>query len=127
MPRTMEEKKAEEEKEDVRKRFRRRVEEGRSWSRKTVRKVAALGKGVTKTERMIVLFSVGIVLGYGAKLAVRETVTIGYADYTLKGSERAYDLVEMERRQKESAASETEAEPSLEEDTSEVGAGATCQ
>jgi hypothetical protein len=89
----------------------------------SVRKIASFANGLSATERLIIIFAIGIVIGYGVKLTVRDTLTIGYDDYTLKGSERSYDLLEMEKRQKE----EVESASTSGEAAAVTDSGATCQ
>ncbi len=121
----MEEKNTEEGKTaDVWETLRRLTDVGYSRLQGYTRKSVDFGKGLSRTERLAILFAIGIIAGYGVKLAARDAITIGYDDYTLKGSERAYDLLEMERRQKEAAVSDMEASG---DDTSVIDTGATCQ
>jgi len=59
--------------------------------------VSVVGR-MTMKERLLVLFAVGLVLGFGVKTAANGSVTIGYQDYTLKGKGGTYDLNEVARR-----------------------------
>lgn len=48
-------------------------------------------------ERLTVLFVIGLALGFGVKSIAGGFMTIGYQDYSVKGSRAAYDLNELQR------------------------------
>ncbi len=60
---------------------------------------------MTVKERLLVLFAVGVVIGFGVKAVSNGTLTIGYQDYALKGKSQAYDLNEIQRKVIEKNAS----------------------
>ncbi|MEI7749413.1 MAG: hypothetical protein WCJ25_00215 [Candidatus Moraniibacteriota bacterium] len=85
--------------------------------------VASVVGRMTVKERLLVLFAVGLVLGFGVKTAANGSVTIGYQDYTLKGKGATYDLNEVARRVAEkNAAIATGAE-----DPAATPSGGSCQ
>lgn len=83
--------------------------EGRRRAASAKSSVRSAGKRLSRNEKLAIILAVGIVVGYGAKLAFRDTVTMGYQDYTVRHSAgEPYDLLEMEReldrKQAEAAA-----------------------
>jgi hypothetical protein len=68
-------------------------------STKSVRTyVCSIVGRMTVKERLLVLFAFGLVIGFGIKTTSSGSITIGYQDYTLKGSSGAYDLNAIERK-----------------------------
>ncbi|NTW45703.1 MAG: hypothetical protein HGB18_01450 [Candidatus Moranbacteria bacterium] len=67
-----------------------------------VRSTVSYGDSVvtrmTLKERLIVLFVIGLAIGFGVKTIAGGIVTIGYQDYTLRPGAGAYDLNELQRR-----------------------------
>lgn len=116
--------KAEEETEGLRKKGTGRLGALGGKMRQSFRDVVG---GLTSTERLIIIFAVGIVLGYGVKLAVRDTVTIGYDDYTLRSQERSYDLLEMEKRLSEAQMTEQTESSDGTSESAVAPTGSTCQ
>ncbi len=78
---------------------------------------------MTVKERLLVLFAVGVVLGFGVKTAAGGFITIGYQDYSVKGKGGAYDLNLLQRKVAEKNASMT----SDQADAAAVPAGGQCQ
>jgi hypothetical protein len=85
--------------------------------------VRSVAGRMTVKERLLVLFAVGVVLGFGIKTTAGGFVTIGFQDYSVKGKGQAYDLNELERRvaEKSAVSSSEEVDP-----TTSV-AGGQCQ
>jgi len=78
---------------------------------------------MTVKERLLVLFAVGLVIGFGVKAAANGSITIGYQDYSLKGKGKPYDLNEVQRRVAAKAASVSAGEA----DPTTAPAGGSCQ
>lgn len=57
---------------------------------------AFVGK-LSARDRLVILFVIGILVGFGAKTIAASTVTIGYRDYTAP-KEDAYDLIELQKK-----------------------------
>lgn len=85
--------------------------------------VASVVGRMTVKERLLVLFAIGIVFGFGCKTVAGGFVTMGYQDYTLKASGRAYDLNELERR----VAQKNESQGSDQTDATAMPEGGQCQ
>ena len=101
------------------------IERMRAVGKTAQQSVRGFVSGLSKTERFVIIFAIGIVIGYGVKLAARDTVTIGYDDYTLRTSEQSYDLVEMEQRLAEEQMADEGSESG--EQGAAVVPAATCQ
>lgn len=48
-------------------------------------------------DRLVILFAIAIIVGFGAKTIAASTITIGYRDYTAP-KEDAYDLIELQKK-----------------------------
>ncbi|HWQ60028.1 MAG TPA: hypothetical protein VN420_02665 [Candidatus Fimivivens sp.] len=76
-------------------------------TRRTVRSVCLYVRSIvsrmTVKERLMILFAVGLVIGFGVKTVATGSVTIGYQDFALKTETKAYDLNEIQRRVAEKA------------------------
>lgn len=66
-------------------------------------KACALVAKLSPKERMVAIFVIGIVLGFGAKTLATSSVTIGYRDYTAP-KEGAYDLIALQKKVSESGS-----------------------
>ncbi|NTW29736.1 MAG: hypothetical protein HGA33_00475 [Candidatus Moranbacteria bacterium] len=95
----------------------------RSSVTKVQESVTSVVGRMTVKERLLVLFAVGIVFGFGIKTVASGFVTMGYQDYTLKEGGRAYDLNELERR----VAKKNESQTSDQADATTVPEGGQCQ
>lgn len=74
------------------------LEKAKSGVGSVRRKACSMVGRLTVKERLLVLFAIGVVLGFGVKTTAGGYVTIGYQDYSLKGKRQAYDLNEVQRR-----------------------------
>lgn len=54
-------------------------------------------------ERLLLVFVLGIVLGFGAKTMATESITIGYRDYSVAKNE-AYDLMALQKKVSENGS-----------------------
>lgn len=54
-------------------------------------------------DRFVIIFAIGIIVGFGTKTMAASTVTIGYRDYTAP-REDAYDLIELQKKVAESGS-----------------------
>lgn len=52
---------------------------------------------LSRTERFMIIFVFGIVIGFGMKTAANGHITIGYRDYTAQ-STGTYDLIELQKK-----------------------------
>ena len=52
---------------------------------------------ISTRDRLVILFVIGAIVGFGAKTMAASTVTIGYRDYTAP-KEGAYDLIGLQKK-----------------------------
>lgn len=57
---------------------------------------AFVGK-LSPRDRLVILFAIGIIVGFGAKTIAASTITIGYRDYTAP-EDTAYDLLDLQKK-----------------------------
>lgn len=72
------------------------------WKSVKTNASALFGK-LSSRERLALLFMAGIVIGFGAKTAAMDSLTIGYRDYTARTA-GAYDLIELQKKVAESGS-----------------------
>lgn len=82
--------------------------------------VRGTGKRLSRNERLAIVLAIGIIIGYGVKLSLRDDVTIGYQDYTVPKEGATYDLILMQQQlaeqQAEDAMSDTTTDAATVED-----------
>lgn len=66
------------------------------WETIRGRAVSILGK-LSPRERLVLLFAIGIIIGFGMKTAANGSLTIGYRDYTARNA-NAYDLIALQKK-----------------------------
>ncbi|MEI6650783.1 MAG: hypothetical protein WCL23_05130 [Candidatus Moraniibacteriota bacterium] len=78
-------------------------------SRTTTDRIDAYAKSaidrLSVKERLVIIFAIGIALGFAVKHSASQNVTIGYDDYTVKNQGKAYDLIAMQKKLAEKALS----------------------
>lgn len=65
------------------------------------KKYEAFIGGLSMRHRLLIIFAIGIIAGFGMKTLAASTITIGYRDYTA-GREGAYDLIALQKKVAES-------------------------
>ncbi|NTW14504.1 MAG: hypothetical protein HGA31_05765 [Candidatus Moranbacteria bacterium] len=109
--------------DDVRKRSEKLCTEVRGRARTTVDRIdtyakSAIGR-LSMQERLVLIFAIGIALGFVVKNYANQNVTIGYDDYIVKNQGKAYDLIAMQKQLAEKALSG--------DTTSSTPVGGSCQ
>lgn len=109
--------------DDIRKRSEKLYADVRGRTRTTTDRIDAYAKSaigrLSMRERLVLIFAVGIALGFVVKNFANQNVTIGYDDYTVRNQGKAYDLIAMQKQLAEKALSG--------DTTSSTPVGGSCQ
>jgi hypothetical protein len=75
---------------------------GRRWASVRGYFSSLLGK-LSRKEQLVIIFAIGLVIGFGVKVVSNEYVTIGYRDYTARNA-KAYDLIALQKKVSENSS-----------------------